>query len=144
MTLFDVTYKLTDAYGRDSRKTFQVDAADIATAQTLAGDLNADLQAITGMAVLQYSINLVTVVAGDTPDATANKDEGGTFQVRKADNDKASVKIPAPVDSIRNVDGTLDLTDLIVTNFFDNFVGGAWRVSDGEQVIALLKGTLDV
>lgn len=139
---FQVVFSLVDAYGRNARKVYFFEAADHSTALVEAGLFNADLEAISGLRVLKYNVGQ-DVAVSDTADATANRDEGATFSVRKADNDKAVVKVPGPVDSIRNPDGTIDITATAVTNFFDNFLSGVVRVSDGEVMTELISGTLD-
>lgn len=142
MPVFDISYKLVDAYGRDKLKVFQVNSIDLPAAQTWAGLLTTALSNLTELRILEYAVRVPTVVV-DTVDAGANRDEGATFQLRKADNQKHSVSIPGPVQGVRNPDGTIDIADPLVTAFWDLFIGGDGRVSDGETATELIKGTLD-
>jgi hypothetical protein len=133
---------MVDAYGRPIGKRFDIDAADHAAALVAAGALMTDFAGITEARILSYTVaQKVTYV--DVVDAGANRDEGATFSVRTADNEKAVVKVPAPVNSIFNTDGTVDLTDGAVTAFFANYLGGDVLVDDGEVVTELISGRLD-
>lgn len=149
-TTFFITAVLEDDYGRQARKVFQsqvyngVDVgADRNSVATDWAAFQADLLAITEAQLLTVQIADQAVVS-DTPTVGANIDEGATLSVRKANNKKAVIKVPAPVNSIFNADGTVDLTDAIVTNYYGHFeAAGFLTVSDGELAAALLSGKLD-
>lgn len=143
MPTYAVTFKLVDAYGREGLKTFETVEIDQPTAVIAAAAMATDLAALTEMELLQHTVKEV-VLDTDTADAGANKDEGATFSVRKADNQKGIVKVPAPVQAVRNTDGTIDISHVAVTDFMGNFITGNWVISDGETVISTLGGTLDV
>lgn len=150
-TQFYVTYLLQDSYGRRTRKRYQTEAfagidagADFLSAIAAAQALQADISAFSMLDVLSFSINYEETVT-DTPTANANVDEGGTLVVSKvASSKRANLKVPGPEAAIRNVDGTLDVADVIVTNFIANFQsGGDFLISDGELVDAVISGRLD-
>lgn len=143
MPTYGITYKLVDDYGRETLKTFETVEIDQPTAVTAGGAFAVDLAAFTEMDILQMTVKEVVVIA-DTVDSGANKDEGATLSVRKANNQKDTIKVPAPVQGVRNPDGTIDITNVIVTDFMANFLTGNFVISDGETVIATLGGTLDV
>ena len=144
MPVYEVSFEMVDAYGRSASKRFEsVDLLDEATALASAAALATALANLTELDILAYSVGQ-RIVYTDTPDAGANRDEGVTFTMRKLDNFKGSIKVPGPVNSIFNADGSVDLTDAIVTGFINSFLSGAdWTFSDGEQASAIIKGELD-
>lgn len=146
-----VTAVLQDAHGRRMRKEFQtsiIAAADLGAefllADTAAQALMSDLADITELDVLEYQIRYASAVT-DTVDAGANRDEGATFTVSKVGTTRrGTVKVPGPVAAIREIDGSIDITDAIVTNYFANFqAGGDFLFSDGEVVDQVIVGKLD-
>lgn len=142
MAEFGVSYTLEDAYGRSTTRQYTVEAVDHATAVTEAGNMATDLAGISEAQILWYVVIDKTVYT-DTADAGANKDEGVTFSVRKADNEKAVIRVPAPINAIFNADGTVDLTHAAVSAYIANFLSGVFRISDHEVVTELLSGRLD-
>lgn len=145
MPAYQLEYVLVDGYAREGRKRFTTQTiADFAAAMALAAAVLADLQAITGMGVLRYTITQeFSVLSGAT--AGANKDAGITLSVRKADSRRDTLKIPSPESSYLLPDGTVDITDAIVTDWFANFTtAGDLTLSDGEVASELLSGHLDV
>jgi hypothetical protein len=146
MPTYNVYIELVDAYNRSSVKRYKTISTmlDHPTAVTAAAALAADLAALTEMDVLAHSVALRTVYT-DTVTAGANKDEGITLSVRKANNFRDILRVPAPLNAVLNPDGTVDITSALVTDYYDNFVSGSgdFTLSDGEQAIALLAGKLD-
>lgn len=142
MPVYDVSVKLRDAYGRQSVKRYQTDEVDHATAVTAAGLFVNDLAAITEAEILEHTVSLKTIVT-DTASAGANLDEGITLSVELSGNKKGTIKVPAPVKSFVNPDGTVDIEDTLVTDFLDNWLVGNFTLSDGDTVSALLSGKLD-
>jgi len=138
--------EMIDAFGRRATKRFQSDPAvlDFATALSNAADLVADLAALSELRVLAYTVGQ-RVTYSDTVDTGANKDEGATLVVELIDNKRHAMKVPGPIQTIRNADGTIDVTDASVLNYVANFLDGStlWTVSDGETVSEVLSGTLD-
>ena len=133
---------LEDAYGRKTRKSYQIEEIDLAAAQAVLDTQAIALADISEAEILWLSLSDVTVYA-DSVTVGANIDEGATVQVRKADNQLATVKIPAPVNSIFNADSTLDLTNALVIAYFAQFLTGEIRVSDGELATQVVRGKLD-
>lgn len=145
MPEFLVMYELEDAYHRKTRKTFATvdDMADFDAAVTAAGDLAADIAGLSELDVLAYTVSQRTPYT-DTVTAGANKDEGVTFTMRKADNRNDDIKVPGPINAIFNSQGQADMANAAVTAFLANFlVGGDFTFSDGEQATEAVKGTLD-
>lgn len=141
---FKLTVKMEDAYTRRTTRRWDVEALDFATA--LAG-VPAHLTALANLSeckILSYTLGQETSYA-DTVDAGANVDEGVTFSVSIAGSPekRASQKVPAPVKTIFNSDGSVDLTNGLVTAYAANFLSGLILVSDGEVVGAFESGRLD-
>lgn len=144
MPVYDLSVEMVDAQNRKAYKRYtSQNIADFPAALTAASGLVDDLAAITEGDILSYSVSQ-RIIYTDTVTPGANVDEAGTFVVRKADNRSASHKVPMPIAAIRNPDGTLDIENASVTDYFANFyAAGDWTISDEEEVIALLSGKLD-
>jgi len=142
MADFEVTYTLEDAYQRVGTKRYDFSAADHPTALTAALAMADDLAALTEMRILWYVVH-TRVAYSDSVTAGANKDEGITLVVRTTDNEKAVLKVPGPMNAVINADGTVDITNALVSDYVDNFITGDFTVSDGEDVTELLSGRLD-
>lgn len=143
MPVYFTNLGLLDAYGRRSVKRFKQNAADYATALTQAADLIVDFAAISLMRVEKYTVGQ-EIAPSDSVGSGANKDEGLTFAMDLGDGKRGVLKIPGPDKSVVNIDGTVDLTDGLVTALMANFTGpGPWTISDLEQPIAVISGKLD-
>ena len=145
MPAYTVTFSLVDAYNRQTTKEFEtVDTiADETEALAAAAALATDLANLTELRILSYAVGQ-RVVYTDTVTADANVDEGVTFSLRKEDNYKAPLKVPGPLNSIFQPDGSVILTNAAVTAFVANFLtGGDFTFSDGEQATELISGKLD-
>lgn len=145
MPEYTVTFSMVDAYQRTASKEFvTVDTlADETEALAAAAALATDLGNITELDILSYTVSQ-RIVYTDTVVAGANRDEGVTFQLRKSDNFLGTIKVPGPINSIFQSDGSVILTDAAVSAFISNFLtGGDFTFSDGEQATAVVKGSLD-
>lgn len=151
MTEFYVTYLMQDNFGRRTRKTYQtenfggVDAgADFLSAIAAAQALQVDLSALTELEVLSFQIRYSELVT-DAVTGSANVDEGATLVVSKTNSpNRANIKVPGPIQGVRNGDGTIDVTAAAITDFIANFQSaGDFLISDGEVVDAVISGRLD-
>jgi hypothetical protein len=143
MAVFSTSFTLRDAYGRRSNKRWYQNAADHATAVTQAAAFSTALAAITGMQIERYVIGN-EVNPGDSVAAGSNKDEGFTFSMDLGGGKTGALKVPGPVKTAVNADGSIDLTDTDVAAFLALFTGpGPWTISDQEQPQAVIKGVLD-
>lgn len=141
---------MVDDFGRKAMKTFQsidISGADLGAemlvAKTAADALIADLKALTELRVLFFKLG-TEFTESDGVGTNANRDEGLTMNVEKADNKLAVMTVPAPALTIFDANGVLDITDALATDYVANFVGAAgWTVSDGELVTTLVSGRLD-
>lgn len=150
MTVFTLHVTLEDAYGRTTRKQFKTEdisgvdvGAEYLVAQGFATTFLAALGNISEANILYYNLGR-DVTYSDTVDAGANVDEGMTALARKTNNKLVVIKVPAPVNAIFNPDGTLDITDALVTAYTNHFIATAgFTISDGENITALVSGRLD-
>lgn len=142
MAIYPMAVSMIDAYNRPVNKRFDVSAADYAAALVVAGNFASDLADITECRILSYTV-ATRVTYSDVVTAGANRDEGVTLSVRTADNEKAVIKVPGPINDIFQADGSVDLTDGAVTAFIANYLSGSVLVDDGEVVTELISGRLD-
>ncbi len=144
MPEYNVAFTYADGQNREGRKTFKTQTlANFAAAETAAGLLYSDLAAIMDAEILRYSISGDTVVA-DAGGATANKDEGITIQVRKTNSLRDVLRVPAPVTGLLDGNGNLDTSNVLVTNYVENFQSaGDFTFSDGEMAVDIIGGWLD-
>lgn len=142
MAVYQCTISMVDAYGRAVSKRVDVSADTHALAVTAAGAFVTDLQALTEAEVLYYSVAERVTFNGSLT-AGANRDEGVTFSVRTTDNEKSTIKVPAPKNAIFNTDGSVDTANALVTDFIANYLSAAILVDDGEIVTSLIGGRLD-
>ena len=150
MTVFTLSVTLEDDYGRISRKRYETEdisgvdvGAEYLTAQGFATTLLTALSNLTEAQILYYNLGR-EVTYTDTVVTDANKDAGQTALGRKEDNKLAVLKVPAPVKSVFNPDGTLDILDALVTAYTNHFIATAgFTISDGENITVLVRGRLD-
>lgn len=150
MTVFTLSVTLKDIYSRATRKRFETEdiseidlGVEYMAAEAFATSLMTALANISEAEIMYFNLGR-EVVYTDTPDAGSNIDEGMTASALKLDNKLTTIKVPAPVATIFNLDGTLDLVDGIVTAYTNHFlVGGGFTLSDGENITKLVSGSLD-
>ena len=143
MPIYPMSVKMVDAYGRPVNKRYDINAADYAAALVEAAAFETVLEAVTEARVLSYDVSSRIIIT-DTATAGANRDEGITFSVRTADNEKAVVKVPCPVNAQLNTDGTVILADTDIAAFLAHYTGGDILVDDGETVTEVISGRLDM
>jgi len=150
MTVFTCNVTLVDDYGRTTRKQYKTEdisgadlGAEYIAANGFAGTLTQALEDLSEAAILYYNLGREVTVS-DTVTTGGNVDEGLTALERKLNNKLVVIKTPAPINSVFNPDGTLDILDALVTAYTDHFkVGGGFTVSDGENITDLVSGRLD-
>lgn len=142
MPEFQLSLSYIDAYKRRGTKGFVLSAVDYPTALTNAGTFVGELANAMMANILKYSV-ATEVVYSDTLDPLANKDEGVTISCDLGGGKTAALKIPTPVKTYVNADGTVDLTDAIITALESTYIAGEVLISDGEVVIDFLSGKLD-
>jgi len=143
MALFPLSLTMVDAFSRVTTRSFLVSAASFGDAQTAVTAFVPDYQAVTQLGVFKSRLTDEQLYA-NAAGATANVDEGMTISVQlDTPGKKGIVQVPGPVASIRNSDGTIDITAAVMTDFEANYTGGAITASDGEEVDSFIKATLD-
>ena len=142
MPTYALAVSYIDAYKRRGTKSFVLSAIDYPTALTNAGTFVGELANIMMANILKYSV-ATEVDYSDTLDALANKDEGITISCDLGFGKTAALKIPTPVKSVILGDGSVDLTDAIVTALESTYIAGEVLISDGEVVLDFLSGKLD-
>lgn len=139
----DVTFTLVDDYSRQGSKRFEGTATTIAQAQTDATALLADLAACTLAGASKRTFNVAETVS-EAVGSGANLDAGGTLHLRLNNGKQYALKIPAIDPALVNPDGSIDITAGAITDLVANFeTGGAYRLSEGNYVVAILYGELD-
>lgn len=139
----DLTFTTIDAYARQGKKGYEGVDTVMADAQTSAAALLADFNGLTLLGVVKESFT-TDVLVFQSAQAGANLDAGATIRTRLNNGKLYSFKIPAPVAAVINSDGSIDVTNALVTDFIANFESaGKYRVSEGNYVVAILGGELD-
>lgn len=138
------TVSLIDSYGRPTTKRLETETDVVATAQTAVALLLTDLDAVTDLQGIGVSYSLKDPSQVFAGVALSNVDVGATFRLRLASGSIAAYKVPGFPASLVGPNGAIDVTDLAVTNYFDNFLAaGDFTVSDGEAITDILTGQLD-
>jgi hypothetical protein len=137
-----LTFKLEDAYGRKTRKTFDIVAASHVAAEAVRDAFIIDFAAVTGCDVLASVLSEETAYS-DSVTAGANLDAGAIYQFKNSSNQGMSTRIPAPIAATLTSGGQIDTTDSDVINFVANFTGGDVLLSDGEVVASSHGGYLE-
>lgn len=150
MTIFTLSVTLEDDFGRKSRKRYETEdlsgadvGAEYLEAQGFVTTLLTALGNLSEADILYYNLGR-EVTYTDTVDPGANHDVGMTALGKKENNKLTVLKVPAPVLTIFNPDGTLDITDGLVTAYTNHFIAsGGFTTSDGENITELVRGRLD-
>lgn len=140
---FSTTFTLVDAYGRITRKEFESEATTLADAVTWGNALLTDLLAATQLGSLMITHSDKSI-ANNAAEAGSNLDAGATIRCRLDNGKVYPFKLPAPDEVLINVDGTIDITNTLVTDLLGNFMtAGHYTVSEGNVIVTILGGELD-
>lgn len=142
MADFAMAMTYVDAYQRRGTKRYELSATDFTAALARAATLATALGNLMEADILKYTVGQ-EVPYTDTVDAGANRDEGITISADLGAGKTAAIKVPTPVNTVINPDGTVDITDGLITAFEAEFLSGEVLVSDGETVLDFLSGKLD-
>lgn len=145
--MWTVNLKLRDSFGRETIKRVQVDVATLALAVDAISGVGGYLTSLAAVTDLAYA-EANYVFAQDTTGAfggtgTSNLDTGATFQVQLALGGRASHHIPGFPLSLVGAEGKIDVAGAEVAAYFAHFTGGDLRLSDGEAISSVIKGSLD-
>lgn len=141
----NATVTLIDSLNTQTQKRYEMETDVLATAQAVMAAFIPELEAITDLGVVSISYTLKDTTEASEAAANSSVDAGATFRCRLADGGIAVHKVPgfpiAKVGSDRNI----DVADVDVAAYFDNFLAaGEFTLSDGEVITAVLSGTFDV
>jgi len=140
---FQTTFTLVDAYGRQTSKGFESEATVLADAQTWGAALLADILAASQLGSLMTT-NSDKAVTSNAAEAGANVDTGCTIRCRLDNGKVYPFKLPAPDPVLINTDGTIDVSNALITDLIGNFMAaGHYTVSEGNVVVSILGGELD-
>lgn len=139
------TVTLIDSLNTQVTKRYECEATTLAQAGTDMGVLITHLEAVTELGIVSITYSEKDVSEASAAAANSSVDAGGTFRLRLEDGSIAVHKVPgfpiAKVGSDRNI----DVADADVTAYFGNFLtAGAFTLSDGEVITAVLSGIFDV
>lgn len=144
MALYAVTFKIEDEQGRDTTREVLFEVVDEAALLTAAALHSTDLQAMTKSGIQEYTYRR-TVDVSNAPAAGSNIDAGATFRFNSALVISPTVKVPDPVEAIKDGQGGIDLADALVIAWFANYNPGDAQVNinNPTQPTSIAAGTLD-
>lgn len=144
MATYAVTFQIMDIENRTTNREVLFEVAD-ETALLAAAALHAtDLEAMMKSAIQTYTYRR-TVSVLNTPAAGSNIDAGATFRFNSALPISPTVKVPDPVDAIKDGQGGIDLADALVVAWFANYNPGdaVVNITNPTQPTSIAAGTLD-
>jgi len=140
---FQTTFTLVDDYSRQTSKSFENEATTLADAQTFSAALLADILAASQLGSLA-TVNSEKAITNNAAEAGANVDTGCTIRVRLDNGKVYPFKLPAPDPVLINPDGTIDISNTLITDLMAHFqAAGHFTVSEGDVVVSILGGELD-
>ncbi len=144
MAIYAVTFVIEDEQARSTNREVLFDVADEAALLTDAALMATDLQAMTKSGIQSYTYRR-TVSVLNAAGAGSNIDAGATFKFNSALAIAPTVKVPDPVEAIKDGQGGIDILDVIVTNWFANYTPGTARVNinNPTEPTSIATGTLD-
>lgn len=144
MAIYTVNFKIEDEEGRQTTREVLFNVADEATLLTDAALMTTDLQAMTQCGIQSYTYRR-TVDVSNAPGAGSNIDPGATFRFNSALAISPTVKVPDPVEAIKDGQGGIDLADALVVAWFANYNPGSAEVNSNNptQPTSIAAGTLD-
>ncbi len=144
MAIYIVTFVIADEQSRNTNREVIFDVADEATLLTDAALMLTDIQAMMKSGVQSYTYRR-TVSVLNAPGAGSNIDAGATFKFNSALPISPTVKVPDPVEAIKDGQGGIDLADALVVSWFANYQPGTARVNINNPTAptSIATGTLD-
>lgn len=143
MSIF-CTILLQDSMGRITRKKIEYDGDVLADANTAVDGLLTDLNAVTDLECIGVSYQTKDATQVFAGELASNIDTGATFRGRVASGEVVTVKVPGFKQSLVSADDVIDVADVTVAAYLDNFeAAGDFLISDGESVAAWLSGRMD-
>ncbi len=144
MPIYVTTFLIEDEEGRSTKRDVLFNVADEAALLTAAALMETDLQAMTQCGIQEYTYRR-TVDVSNAPGAGSNIDPGATFRFNTTLSINPTVKVPDPVEAIKDGQGGIDLGDALVIAWFANYNPGSCEVNinNPTQPDSIAAGTLD-
>ncbi len=144
MPIYAVTFQIMDEEQRTTSREVLFNVVDETALLTAAALMETDLQAMTKSGIQSYTYRREVVVS-NSPGAGSNIDPGATFRFASALPIAPTVKIPDPVDAIKDGQGGIDLAQALVVAWFANYNPGdcVVNITNPTQPTGMIQGTLD-
>lgn len=144
MALYAVTFQFDDEEGRSTSREVLFEVVDEAALLVAAGLMETDLQAMSQCGIKKYTYRR-SVDVSNVPGAGSNIDPGATFRFNSSLPISPTVKVPDPVEAIKDGQGGIDLTDALVIAWFANYNPGdvVVNITNPTQPDSIDQGTLD-
>lgn len=138
------TLIMRDSFERHTRKSIETETNVLATAQSAVDALLVLLNPVTDLAVEHVVYSFKDANQSIAGAATSNVDQGASFRGRVVTGEIATLKVPGFPLSKVGPNGFIDLTDVDVDAFLDQWLAaGPFTLSDGEVIDEWIDGELD-
>lgn len=141
-----INLEYEDSYASTKSKRFEMVAATLTQAELDAPGVVSALQAASDAIIRKWTLSEENLVAGPVP-AETNIDAGMTLRGQlDGRTKKTAIKLPTPVAGVINPDRSIDISDALIVAIFGLFDAAGTptlKVSDGEQLSAIISGVLD-
>lgn len=144
MPIYAVTFQIQDEEQRTTNREVLFNVADETALLVATGLFETDYQAMMKSAIISYTYRR-SVDVSNSPAAGSNIDAGATFRFNSALPISPTVKVPDPVDAIKDGQGGIDLSDALVVAWFANYNPGdcVVNISNPTQPSGMAQGSLD-
>lgn len=144
MALYAVTFQVMDEENRTTNREVLFEVADETALLAAAALHETDLQAMMKSGIQSYTYRR-TVSVLNAAGAGSNIDAGATFRFNSPLPISPSVKVPDPVDAIKDGQGGIDLSDALVIAWFANYNPGdaVVNITNPTQPTSIAQGVLD-
>lgn len=144
MPIYTATFVILDEQARSTNREVLFDVADETALLAAAATFATAYQAMMKSGIQSYTYRRSVSVL-NAPAAGSNIDAGATFKFNSALPISPTVKVPDPVEAIKDGQGGIDLADIIVTAWFALYQPGTARVNinNPTQPTSIATGTLD-
>lgn len=144
MALYAVTFQIADEENRTTNREVLFEVADETALLAAAALHETDLQALMKSGIQSYTYRR-TVSVLNAAAAGSNIDAGATFRFNSPLPISPTVKVPDPVDAIKDGQGGIDLSDALVIAWFANYNPGSAvvNITNPTQPTSIAQGVLD-
>lgn len=144
MPIYAVTFQIEDDQQRSTSREVLFNVADETALLAAAALMETDYEAMMKCAIQSYTYRR-SVDVSNTPAAGSNIDAGATFRFNSALPISPTVKVPDPVEAIKDGQGGIDLSAALVTAWFANYNPGdcVVNITNPTQPTSIAQGTLD-